>query len=164
MNKQEIYEYLKNNEIWHEITEHKPVFNMAEISDVVLPYPDCDAKNLFIRDDKKKNYYLITVKGDKRINLKNFREQNQTRPLSFASENDLMKIMGLIAGAVTPFGVLNDAEHKVQVFFDEDFYKSEKKLIGIHPNSNDATVWLKIDDLVEIIKSHGNIVNIVKIL
>ena len=66
---------------------------------------------------RKRNYYLITVKGDKRVDLKEFRKKNNTRPLRFASENDLMDILGLIPGAVTPLGILNDEERKVQVCF-----------------------------------------------
>ena len=54
MNKEEIYEFIKNKNIWYEITKHKAVFNMEELKDVVLPYPESDAKNLFVRDDKKK--------------------------------------------------------------------------------------------------------------
>lgn len=53
MNKQEIYAYLKRNHIWHEITEHKAVYSMAELSQVDVPYPEADAKNLFVCDDKK---------------------------------------------------------------------------------------------------------------
>ena len=98
MNKQEIYKFLNDKNIWHEITEHKAVFNMAELSEIDIPYPEADAKNLFVRDDKKRNYYLITVKGDKRVDLKEFRKNNNTRALSFASENDLMDIMNLIPG------------------------------------------------------------------
>ena len=79
MNKKEIYEYLKEKNIWHEITEHKAVYNMEELSEIDMPYPEADAKNLFIRDDKKKNYYIITVKGDKKVNLKEFRKNNDTR-------------------------------------------------------------------------------------
>ena len=65
--KQEIYDFLKENRIWYEITEHEAVFNMEELDAVELPYPDADAdaKNLFVRDDKRRFYYLITVKGDK---------------------------------------------------------------------------------------------------
>ncbi len=74
MNKQEIYHFLEENNIPFEITEHQAVWNMADLADVKLPYPDSDAKNLFVRDDKKRNYYLITVKGDKRVNLKEFRK------------------------------------------------------------------------------------------
>ena len=67
MNKQQIYDYLKRENIWHGITEHEAVYNMAELSNIETPYPKSDAKNLFVRDDKKRNYYLITVKGDKRV-------------------------------------------------------------------------------------------------
>jgi len=74
MNKAEVYELLKSKGIEHEITEHEAVYNMEELDAVELPYPDADAKNLFVRDDKKINYYLITVKGDKRVDLKAFRK------------------------------------------------------------------------------------------
>lgn len=162
MNKQDIYNYLKEKNIWHEITEHKAVYNMAELSQIDVPYPEADAKNLFIRDDKKQNYYLITVKGNKRVDLKKFRKENQTRPLSFASENELISIMGLTAGSVTPFGILNNKEKKVKVFLDKDFL-NVPSLIGIHPNDNTATVWMKTEDLIHIIKEHKNEIEIVQI-
>ena len=162
MNKQEIYDFIKDKNIWYEITEHKAVFNMAELSQVEIPYPEYDAKNLFVRDDKKRNYYLITVKGDKRVDLKEFRKNNATRPLSFASEQDLMSIMNLIPGAVTPLGLLNDNELKVILYLDKEFL-NDKQIIGVHPNDNTATLWLKVTDLIDIIKEHGNQVNIVEI-
>ncbi|MFR8074466.1 MAG: prolyl-tRNA synthetase associated domain-containing protein [Lachnospiraceae bacterium] len=155
MNKQQIYDYLQENSIWHEITEHKAVYNMAELAEVPCPYPEADAKNLFVRDDKKQNYYLITVKGEKRVNLKAFRKAQGTRNLSFASAEDLLKRLALIPGAVTPLGVLNDETRSVQVFLDQDFLQ-EPGLVGVHPNENTATVWLKTEDLIRIIREHGN--------
>ena len=162
MNKQEIYDFIKDKNIWHEITEHKAVFNMVELAEIEVLYPEYDAKNLFVRDDKKRNYYLITVKGDKRVDLKDFRKNNATRPLSFASEQDLMSIMNLIPGAVTPLGLLNDNELKVILYLDKEFL-NDKQIIGVHPNDNTATLWLKVTDLIDIIKEHGNQVNIVEI-
>ena len=162
MNKQDIYNMLTQQNIWHEITEHEAVYNMAELAEIEIPYPEYDAKNLFIRDDKKQNYYLITVKGDKRVNLKDFRRNNNTRPLTFASPEDLMNIMGLIPGAVTPLGLLNDAECKVALFLDNDFLNG-LGLIGVHPNDNTATVWLKTSDLINLVKQHGNTVNLVEL-
>lgn len=155
MNKQQIYEYLKQENIGHEITEHEAVYNMDELSKIEIPYPEYDAKNLFVRDDKKRNYYLITVKGDKRVDLKEFRKNNNTRPLSFASSDDLMDIMKLIPGAVTPLELLNDDECKVTLFLDEEFMNG-LQLVGVHPNDNTATVWLKVNDLIKIIKQYGN--------
>lgn len=162
MNKQEIYNYLNSKGIWHEITEHEAVYNMKELSKIELPYPEVDGKNLFVRDDKKRNYYLITVKGDKRINLKEFRKNNNTRALSFASPNDLMDILELSPGSVTPLGLLNDKELKVQFYIDKDFMQ-DTHIIGVHPNDNTATVWLKVEDLIDIIKEHGNKVNIIEL-
>ncbi len=163
MNKFEVYKYLSSKNIWYEVTEHKAVYNMSELFDVQLPYQNLNPKNLFIRDDKKQNYYLITIRGDKRVNLKEFRNKYNTRSLSFASEDDLNNILGLCAGAVTPLGVLNDMERKVQVFIDNYFFNTKERLIGIHPNENTATIWLNIDDLVKIIKSHGNKIFIIDV-
>ena len=162
MNKEEIYNFLKSKNIWYEITEHRAVFSMEELTNIDIPYPKYDAKNLFVRDDKKKNYYLITLKGSKKIDLKKFRIKNNTRPLSFASEEDLSNIMKLKAGSVSPFGLLNDEKNRVQFYIDKNFM-NDQRIIGIHPNDNTATVWLNVVDLIEIIKEHGNKVNIVEL-
>ena len=131
MTKQETYDFLNAKNIEYEITEHKAVFSMDEICDVVLPHSECDAKNLFVRDDKKREYFLITVKGNKRVDL------------------------NLTPGSVTPLGLLNDAEHKVKFFLDKDFLEPPG-MIGIHPNENTATVWLKTADLINLIRENGN--------
>ena len=162
MDKKQIYEYIKIKQIWYEITEHKAVYSMSEISEVEIPYPESDAKNLFVRDDKKENYYLITVRGNKRVNLKEFRKENNTRPLSFASEKELKDMIQILPGSVSPLGILNDKENKVKVFLDKEFIE-KTDIIGIHPNDNTATIWLKTKDLINIIKEHGNKVELVEI-
>lgn len=162
MNKEEIYKLIKEKGYWHEITEHKAVFTMDEVNDIYVPYPEYDAKNLFVRDDKKRNYYLITVKGNKKVDLKEFRKNNNTRPLSFASENDLMTILNLIPGSVTPLGLLNDQELKVSFYLDKEFLTG-KEIIGVHPNDNTATIWLKVEDLINLIKDHGNEITIINL-
>ena len=160
MNKEEIYSFLNEKGIWYEIREHKAVYNMNELLELHLPYPEADAKNLFVRDDKRKNYYLITVKGDKRVDLKEFRKENGTRQLSFASAEDLAEILRLTPGSVTPFGLLNDDRIRVIFFIDRDLIDG---LIACHPNDNTATVWLKCKELISIIREHGNEVREVEI-
>ena len=58
MKKQELYQFLRAKDIVFEITEHKAVYNMAEVAKIGTPHPGADAKNIFVRDDKKHNYYL----------------------------------------------------------------------------------------------------------
>ncbi|MDE6973568.1 MAG: hypothetical protein K2P07_04545 [Lachnospiraceae bacterium] len=91
-----------------------------------------------------------------------FRKAHQPRPLSFASESDLMDIMGLTAGSVTPLGILNDETRKVKVFLDRDFLEMSG-IIGVHPNDNTATIWLKTEDLANIIQEHGNEIEVVSV-
>lgn len=160
MNKQDIYNYLNNKNIAYEKIEHKAVYTMAEINEIKMPYPEAEAKNIFVRDDKKKNYYLITIKGNKKVNLKEFSKINNTRHLSFASSEDLMDILKLTPGSVTPLGLLNDINNRVIFYLDEEFLNS---IIGIHPNDNTATIVLKTEELINIIEENGNQVNITKI-
>ena len=159
MTKQETYDYLTTYGVDFEVTEHPAVFNMAEVAEISLPHPEADAKNLFVRDDKKLHYYMITVQGDKRVDLKKFRKQHGLRNLSFASAEDLGSILDLIPGAVTPLGILNDQERRVELYLDAAF----SELIGVHPNDNTATVWMKTVDLIRIITEHGNRVSVVEI-
>ena len=161
MNKKaDIYEYLNVNNIWYEKINHEDVYNMDELSKIDIPYFDVIAKNLFIRDDKKKNYYLITLKGNKKINLKEFRKSQNTRALNFASEEELQEIMSLTAGSVSPFGLLNDDNLLVHFYIDKDY---DDSVIGIHPNDNTETIILKVKDLIEIIATHGNEVKVFEI-
>lgn len=162
MNKQEIYQLLDTKQIHYEVTEHEAVFNIEDLAKVRLPYPEDIAKNLFVRDDKKRNYYLITVRGDKRVALKDFRKNNGTRPLSFASEDDLRSILKLEPGSVTPLGLLNDAACQVQFYLDHSFMDCPCR-IGVHPNENTATVWMNSEDLLDILQEHGTLVHVVTI-
>lgn len=160
MNKQEIYDQFTAAGIPFEVTEHEAVYTMEDLAQVKLAHPEAEAKNLFVRDDKKQHYYLITVPGDKRVDLKLFQKQQGLRKLSFASSDDLMTLLALTPGAVTPLGLLNDPEHRVELYLDQSF---ENRLISIHPNDNTATVCLKTNDLVQILTNYGCIVHMTQI-
>ena len=162
MDKQGVYDFLKSKNIDFEPVEHGAVWTMDELQDVEIPHKEADAKNLFLRDDKKNNYYLVTVRGNKRLDLKAFRKEHETRPLKFCSDEELRAKLDLFAGAVSPFGILNNDERDVQFFMDEDFLKDDG-LIGVHPNDNTATVFLKAKDLEAILTEHGNKVELTSI-
>ena len=162
MNKTDIYKFLDDNDINYEVIEHKPVFNMNELIDLNLPSLEYTAKNIFLKDDKKENYYLITVKNFKKVDLKKFKSVNNTRHLSFASDEELENIMKLKSGSVSPMGLLNDEELKVVFYLDHEFLNGDS-IIGVHPNDNMATILIKVDDLIKIIEQHGNKVNIVSL-
>ena len=162
MNREETLAVMKQNGIAFELFEHPALFNMEEAAEIDLPWPEDEAKNLFVRDDKKRNYYLITVKGGKRVDLKQFRKEHDTRALSFASPEDLQAKLKLAPGAVTPLGLLDDESCGVILYLDEAFLEGTA-LIGVHPNDNTATVRLKTDDLIRLLKEHGTQVQLIPI-
>ena len=149
MTKQETYDYLRAHGVDFEITEHPAVFNMEECAAVDMPYPEDDAKNLLVRDDKKRSYYLITVRCGKRVDLKEFQRRHGTRRLSFASPEELLRLLDLTPGSVTPLGLLNDRDHAVR--------------IGVHPNDNTATVWLSVRALLALLRDRGTEIELVEI-
>ena len=160
MNKQETYDFLTAQGIAYEVTEHGAVYNMEEMEALELPHKEVLAKNLFVRDDKKQSYYLITVNSERRVDLKEFRATFGTRRLSFANEDDMKELLGITPGSVTPLGLLNDTDCRVKFFIDKDFVDG---MIGVHPNENTATVWMQTADLIRIITEHGNEVQMMQI-
>ena len=158
LGKQDIKTFLDEKKLKYEWVEHKAVFTIDEMEELGLESMDEIAKNLFLRDQKGKRHFLVVVKGEKQVNLKDLGEKLGTR-LSFASEERLEKYMRLKKGAVTPLGVLNDEACAVEVYMDEDLCKLER--IGVHPNENTASVYLSPDDLLNIIREHGNRLEII---
>ena len=160
MNQEEILKLLDEKKIEYTLVHHKAVFTIDEMNEVDVPNKDRIAKNLFLRDDKKRSYYLVSIEETKRADLKALRMLLSSRPLSFASEDDLVSILSRKKGEVTPFGLLNDKEHKAVFILDSYF---EGGIIGIHPNDNTATVFLKTADLISILSGIGTEIRIISI-
>ena len=74
--------------------------------------------------------------------------------LSFASEKRMEKYLGLKPGSVSPFGLVNDEEHHVYVFLDENLLQAEK--LSFHPNDNRASLAIKREDFIRYMDAVGN--------
>ncbi|MFV0313726.1 MAG: prolyl-tRNA synthetase associated domain-containing protein [Anaerotignum sp.] len=159
--KEEVRKFLDTNGIVYEWIEHEAAYTIEDMNRLGLNRDLDVAKNLFLRDDKGKNHYLIVLCSDKKVDLKTFGKMFGIPRLSFASEARLEKYMGLQKGSVTPLGILNDTEKNVVVYFDQDFIGMEK--IAIHPNDNTASIYIAVKDVFHIIKEHGNELKIVEI-
>ena len=153
MDKAEVYQLLDERKIEYKAYEHHAVFTVEEADTLNLPDPGAGTKNLFLRDQKKQNYYLLTARDHLQVRIKDFQKKIGARLLSFASEEDLGRILGLIKGSVTPFGLLNDEKKQVQFYLDEYF---QNRIISAHPNENTATVFLKANDLMALLEMNGN--------
>lgn len=154
----EILALLDQKGIEYEAVSHVPVFTIEEMDDAGIPHSELIAKNLFLRDDKKHNYYLVTLPGHKRADIKAIAAAIPSRKLTFADEEALAGLLGLGKGHVSPFGILNNEERNVVMVFDGELSGT---VIGIHPNENTSTVFVKYEDVKGLIEEHGNRVTVI---
>ena len=157
IDKQGVYDLLKARHIVYEAVEHAPVYTIEEMDEQQIPHMELVAKNLFLRDSSKKHFFLVTMPGHKKLDLKELRARLGTSHLSFANEDRLWEFLHLERGHVTPFGLLNDEDCKVLAVFDEELQGQQ---IGVHPMENTATVFMAFDDLLALLQDHGTTVRL----
>ena len=148
------YAALEELGIAYESDEHEPVYTIDEMVALGLHEKGMIVKNLFLRDAKGKRHFLVLVPQDAHADLKSIGAKLACPRLSFASEERLERFLGLKKGAVTPLGVMNDADHAVEVVVARELTRQAK--LGVHPCDNTATVWLTWPDLKKFIEHHGN--------
>lgn len=153
LDKKSIYALLDKYQFTYEAYEHPAVYTIEELDALTIPHKEQIVKNLFMCDDKKKSYYLVTVPGSKTVNLKSLSERIPSRKLRLASEQLLKELLLQERGHVTPLGVLNNAQRNVIVVFDKSL---ENQRIGIHPMENTATIFIAFEDIKKLIQVHGN--------
>jgi len=160
-NERKVYEVLEQLGIAYEQRSHKAVFTSEEADEVKLDLKGQHCKNLFVRNKQGNRHYLIIITHTKTADLKAVAREIGSSRLSFASEERLMKYLGLTPGSVGPFGLLNDSEKHVSVVLDEDLKNSD--YICFHPNTNTATVSIRYEDFEKFLKWCGNSVRYTKI-
>ena len=155
----EVLERLKALGIDYELEEHEAVFTIEAIIALGLNKRGMMPVNLFLRDYKGKRHFLVIHDGEKHTDLTKLREQIGCTRLSFGSPERLMKHLGLTPGSVSPFGLINNANHDVELVIDESIRGCEK--LGFHPNINTATVWVSWDGFMRFVGDCGNTVRYV---
>jgi Ala-tRNA(Pro) deacylase len=133
--------------------EHEAVFTVAESSRLERELPGGHTKNLFLKD-KKDKLYLVVALGSAHIDLKTLHRRLGSDRLSFGRPELLMEVLGVPAGSVTPFALINDKAQRVTVVLDADMMRHER--LNYHPLENTATTNIARDDLVRFIRSCGH--------
>lgn len=156
-----VEEYLKSKNINYVLHEHPAVFTCEDVEKLCLSVPGLASKNLFLRDQKKLRFFLLILPATKQTDLKKFAEIVAEKKLSFANSDLLMEKLGVEPGSVSPFGLLNDTEHKVEVYIDSEIYNAE--IVNFHPNRNMASLELTKEMFHKYLQSIENSYKIIKI-
>ncbi len=153
-NRKHVLKKLEEMGIHFRIYEHPPL----DTIDIAQDYwKDIDAmhfKNLFFRNHKGKQHYLVIIKDTAPFNIHKLEKTLKQGKLSFASEKRLEKYLGVKPGSVSPFGLLNDIDKHVKIFIDKQLQNAE--FVSFHPNDNTASLVLTHDDFIKFLTSTGN--------
>ena len=149
-NREKVEKLLKELQIDYTV-EDTPVMTIEQAKKYPLQHREAASKSLLLID-KKAAVFCVTVFEDKRVDLKRLKELLGCSRLSFVNSQQALDLFGY-QGGISPLGVINDKTNAVTVVIDEYF---KDKLIMIHPNSEKATMWLKCQDLAEVINKVGN--------
>jgi len=153
-NRKKVQEFLKKLDISYELYEHPPLYTI----EIALKYwkniEAMHCKNLFFRNHKGNKHYLVIIKDTTPFDIHKLEKKLKQGKLTFGSERRLMKHLGVKPGSVSPFGLINDAEHHVSLFLDKQLKTAEK--ISFHPNDNTVSLVIKYVDFIKFLDFLGN--------
>ncbi|TIW19653.1 MAG: prolyl-tRNA synthetase associated domain-containing protein [Mesorhizobium sp.] len=157
----ELYAFLADLGISVSTVRHPPLFTVADSQALRGEIPGGHTKNLFLKD-KKDNFFLVTVGEEAEVDLKQIHHLiGAAGRVSFGKPEMLMELLGVIPGAVTVFGLINDTTGRVKVVLDQELMSHE--VINGHPLTNEATTTIAAADLVRFVEATGHDAVILKV-
>jgi len=142
-----VYDLLDSLGIDYSRTDHEHADTMEACNeiDAVLEVVIC--KNLFLCNRQKTSFYLLLMPGDKPFRTKEFSASLGISRVSFATEEDMVRLLDLHPGSVSVLGLMNDKECDVQLVIDRDAVNGE--YFGCHPCVNTSSLKIKTSDIID---------------
>ena len=150
---EKVVEILNGLDIPFEIVEHEPALTTEQTDSFIQGIEGVRTKTMFLTNKKKTAYYLLIMDDQKRLDMDLLKELIGANRVRMASPENLFEKMSLPAGVVSPFGLLNNAEKDIHVYFDKEIM-SEKRM-SFHPNTNEKTLFLDTVDLLRFLEAIG---------
>jgi Ala-tRNA(Pro) deacylase len=151
---QEFLKFLESNQFNCQRIEHPPVFTCAEADLHHTGILAVSTKNLFLCDKKARRFFLAVTACEKNIDLDNLSTQLGVSHLRFGSEENLNLLLGVTRGSVTMMGLVNDSNHKVELWIDSEIWQGENFLC--HPLVNTATMIMTKAELEHFLDLTGH--------
>lgn len=151
---QQVYDYLKNLGIEFDYYEHPEAPTIEIAAQFYRGEGTTLCKNLFFRNHKGNKHYLVIMDSKHEMDIHDIEHRLHQGKLSFASEERMMKYLGVRPGSVSLFTLVNDANHEVILFVDSKLKEAEK--VSFHPNDNRASLVISNESMMKFIEKIGN--------
>jgi Ala-tRNA(Pro) deacylase len=152
--KEKVLDTLKSLSIQYELHEHKALPTIEIAMEVWKDIPSTHCKNLFFRNHKGNRHYLVILESNHQLEIRDLEQRLRQGKISFASQKRMDKYLGVEAGSVSPFGLINDEGNHVHIFLDKNLQESDR--ISFHPNVNTASVVISFEDFIRYLDWTGN--------
>jgi Ala-tRNA(Pro) deacylase len=156
-----IYSFLAEHDIQYKRHDHPPVFTCEEADRLVPPLPAAKTKNLFVRDRKGRQHFLVVVGYEKVVDLKALSSLLGVGKLSLASPERLRRYLGVDPGSVTILGLANDVNKEVEIIMDEGLWDS--KAFRCHPLVNTSTLVISKENIQRFLDRTGHTIRILTV-
>jgi Ala-tRNA(Pro) deacylase len=151
---EELLAYLAALSIETSTVEHPPLHTVEESQALRGDIPGGHTKNLFLKDKKSRLFLLVLDEGTS-VDLKRVHERIGAQGrVSFGAADLLGEVWGVLPGAVTPFGAINDKTGRVSVVLDQAMMRHAR--LNFHPLVNTRTTGLASADLVKFLCATGH--------
>ena len=151
---EQLYGMLDQAGISYRVLHHAPLMTVEDARAIRGEHETGEGqiKNLFLKN-KKGKMWLLTLHEDRVIDLKQAAIDIGAKRFSFCSPDRLMTYLGVVPGAVSPFGLLNDHNRQVTFYIDEALLEHEE--VHAHPLDNRITVSIGTRDLLQFLEQRG---------
>jgi len=149
----ELFERLEALGIETQTVEHAPLFTVEDSRALRGQIPGGHTKNLFLKC-KKGSLWLVVAHEETAVDLKSLAKQLRAGRFSFGNEQLLGEVLGVSAGAVTPFALINDSKQRLGLVLDRALLDFGR--LNFHPLENSATTGIARDDLLAFIRACGH--------
>ena len=150
---QKVADTLNELGITFHIVEHEPALTTEQADHFIEGIEGVRTKTMFLTNKKKRNFYLVIMDDAKRLDMDVFKDIVEEKQIKMASAETLNDKMMLPPGVVSPFGLLNNRDKDIQVYFDQEIVSEER--MCFHPNTNEKTIFIKTEDLFSFLKAIG---------
>lgn len=140
-----VYDLLERLGVPFERVDHDAVGTIEGCAEIekLLDIEIC--KNLFLRNSKGDQYYLLMLPGGKHLVTKDLAKKIGSTRLSFGTPEKMEEYLDITPGSVSVLGLMNDHENNIQLLVDNDIKKWE--YFGCHPCINTSSLKIKTADL-----------------
>ena len=150
---QQVANKLQELGIPFDVVDHPPAFTTEQADSYIEGIEGVRTKTMFLTNKKKTKYYLLIMDDRKSLDMDLFKDLVSANRIRMASADSLFEKMQLPPGTVSPFGLLNNPERDIQVYFDKDIVSEDT--MTFHPNTNEKTIFLATQDLFKFLTHLG---------